>query len=137
MYTLKKIALAMTLGGILFSCTKELDVTPEVASDQPSTNSVLKSTTISLDCLIGDINGDGKDDILKTTGNGWYVSYSATGAWIKICNSSNLKNQILAADINNDGMGDILCPMSAGFDGPGWYVDYDSNNGWVKINSNL
>ncbi len=59
---------------------------------------VERSTTSpsAAECLVGDVNNDGKDDLIWLKGTaGWYVSYSGTSNWTKICNSATVKENAL------------------------------------------
>ncbi len=77
----------------------------------------------------GDINGDGKDDLLLLTGNdGWYVSYNGTSKWTKSSNSLTVAENALIGDFNGDGKADIIRPKGGkdeimidyGCDGDEW-----------------
>ena len=101
---MKKISLFLIVClPLISSCDKDELISEEMVVEEAQ----LKSTTsvyLSENYLIGDVNGDGKDDIIKLTKeNGWHVSYSGTSPWEKICNSATVKDQLLIGDFNGDG----------------------------------
>ena len=61
----------------------------------------------------GDFDGDGVDDVFRSTGGGWYVTYgtadrSRWGAWTRLA-SSNVRQDALAfADVNGDRQTDAV-----------------------------
>ncbi len=89
---------------------------------------------------LADFDGDGKDDMFVSSpsgpeGTGWYVSFGATGSWIKINGSGAALSEIKIGDFNADGKADILFPTEDGFAGEGWYISYGGTSNWEKVNS--
>lgn len=56
----------------------------------------------------GDFDGDGKDDLLKTTGTKWYVSWGGTSDWDNQGNYIPIVNQMAFGDFDGDGKTDLV-----------------------------
>ena len=78
----------------------------------------------------GDMNGDGRDDLLGTWGGqGVYYKDSDTGSWVKMASSAT---QVAAGDIDGDGTDDLLGIWP---DQSGVWVKNSSDQTWEKLSS--
>ena len=78
----------------------------------------------------GDMNGDGKDDLLGTwAGQGVYFRDTATGTWHQMSSSAS---QITCGDLDGDGTDDLV-GIWAGQGGV--WVKYSSDSSWEQLSS--
>ena len=80
------------------------------------------------DLLIGDLDGDGRDDLFRTTGSEWQWSRSGTVAWAKRNTSS--ATSLVLGDFDGDGQDDVF---SVG--GGGWRISKGASASWTSWNS--
>ena len=87
------------------------------------------SSTAS-DIASGDMNGDGKDDLLGTwDGQGVYYKDSETGTWVKMATPADL---VAAGDIDEDATDDLIGIWSGQ---GGVWVKYSSTGTWSWLSS--
>jgi hypothetical protein len=94
---------------------------------------VVKTDDVPVESLaFADFDGDGADDIFRSTGGGWYVTFATKdrtgwGAWRKMKNADVALDKLAFGDFNGDAADDVF--RSTGGD---WYVTYGTNNrtGW-------
>jgi Trypsin len=101
----------------------------------------VKDVSVDVGSLgVGDYDGDGADDIFRSTGGGWYVTYatkdrSTWGAWHRQKNADVALDQLATGDFNGDGVDDIFRAT-----GGGWYVTYGTGDrsawgAWTRLKS--
>jgi Trypsin/FG-GAP-like repeat len=89
---------------------------------------------------VGDFDGDGVDDIFRSTGGAWYVSYATKertdwGAWYRQKTADVALGQVAMSDFNGDGADDIFRST-----GGGWHVTYGTRDrstwgSWTRVRS--
>jgi Trypsin/FG-GAP-like repeat len=95
----------------------------------------VKTNNVPVDSLaIADFDGDGADDIFRSTGGDWYVTYATKdrtgwGGWSTVNHSSAPASSLAFGDFNGDGAGDVF--RATGGD---WYVTYATKDrtGWGR-----
>jgi len=89
-----------------------------------------KLSSKARDISSGDMNGDGRDDLLGTwDGQGVYYRNSQTGSWVKMASPADI---ITAGDIDGDGVDDLIGIWSGQ---EGVLVKYSSTDSWSKLAS--
>lgn len=80
--------------------------------------------------LIGDFNGDSRDEILKVTGKKMYLGNPESEDWepILTLHDEMDPNYIRVGDFNGDGKDDIFA-----FDGSNWFISYKLHGVWTKV----
>lgn len=66
--------------------------------------------------------------MFRTTGSSWRVSYSGTGAWQKLNNSSVRLSSLAFGDFNGDGKTDVFRTT-----GRSWRVSYSGTGAWQTL----
>jgi RHS repeat-associated protein len=84
----------------------------------------------------GDYNGDGKTDLIVSTGQGsyWYISTGDGGPYIYSNSRSDLRLgevKLNPGDFNGDGKTDLIASNSAG---SVWYISKWENNAYQTVN---
>ncbi len=80
--------------------------------------------------LVGDFDGDGRDDLLSSSEGSWSISQYATGDWARV-NSSNVRtNSLVVGDFSGDGKADVFRVRGAE-----WQVSYGATSGWTRLGS--
>ena len=67
--------------------------------------------------LVGDFDGDGKDDVFLATGAAWYYSPGGNAEWRFLSAKSETADTLLIGDFDSDGRADVLKQS-----GDNWYV---------------
>ena len=67
------------------------------------------------DLLLGDLNGDGTDDVFTTFGGNFQVSYGGTSNWDSFANSNIAPENLLLGDLNGDGTDDVFTTFDGNF----------------------
>lgn len=68
----------------------------------------------SSELLSGDFDGDGRSDVLVTTGTAWFVSRQGRGHWEYLRASVRTADGLKVADVDRDGIDDVLFQDQAG-----------------------
>jgi hypothetical protein len=89
---------------------------------------------------VGDFDGDGADDIFRSTAGAWYVTFATKdrtgwGAWQRLKPADVALDQLAVGDFNGDGADDIFRST-----GGGWYVTSGTRNRtswgpWTQVNN--
>jgi hypothetical protein len=89
-----------------------------------------KLSSTAKDIAAGDMNGDGRDDLLATwDGQGVYYRNSMNGAWVKMATPAD---QVTCGDLDADGKADLIgiWPTQGGV-----WVKYSATGSWAKLSS--
>jgi hypothetical protein len=78
------------------------------------------------DMTSGDMNGNGRDDIVGNWTSGVYYKDSLGGGWVKMAPPADL---ISAGDLDGDGTEDLLWSKA----GDGVWVKHSSTGKWIKL----
>src|SRR5207302_6525237 len=86
---------------------------------------------------VGDFNGDGTDDVLRSDAGVLSVSLSNRvgkdwSEWKEINKAVVPLKNLAVGDFNGDGIADIF---RSGSDG--WYVLFSGRGEWIRVNSNV
>jgi|GEM_PF-6420106 len=113
--------LPITIDGYTFTRESNSKYSPAPETALTSSNVPLK-----LDASGGtDFNGDGKSDVLGTTGSKWIISYSGTSNWKTARKTGARKKDLLVGDFNGDGKSDVL-----GTTGSKWIISHSGTSNW-------
>jgi hypothetical protein len=89
----------------------------------------VKDTDVNVtSLLVGDYDGDGADDVLRSTRGGWYVTYATTdgsswGAERRQKTAPVEVDQVATGDFDGDGADDVFRAT-----GGGWYVTHGTGD---------
>jgi hypothetical protein len=78
------------------------------------------------DIASGDMNGDGRDDLVGNWSTGVYYKNSIGGAWVKMGPTGEL---IAAGDLDGDGIDDLIWSKT----GDGVWVKQSSTLNWTRL----
>ena len=81
--------------------------------------------------LVGDLDGDGKDDLLMATGAGWYYSPGANAEWRFLSAKTERLGSLLLGDFDGDGRADVFTQI-----GDRWMVSWGGRSGWQLLSEN-
>jgi hypothetical protein len=113
--------LPIALDGYTFNRESDSKYSPAPGAALTSSNVPLR-----LDASGGtDFNGDGKSDVLGTTGSKWIISYNGTSNWKTARKTGARKKDLLVGDFNGDGKSDIL-----GTTGSKWIISHSATSNW-------
>ena len=91
----------------------------------------LNTSGLAVDGMgFGDFNGDGRTDVLRTTGTEWLVSWGGSGPWDKLKTSQLKLPDLGFGDFNGDGRTDVLRTT-----GTEWLVSWGGSSPWQKLNA--
>ncbi|MCP4807295.1 MAG: right-handed parallel beta-helix repeat-containing protein [Proteobacteria bacterium] len=80
------------------------------------------------DVAVGDFDGDGVDELFRTTGSSW--EWLVGGAWSSRNTSSYTLSQLRFADVDGDGATDVITRS-----GDTWLVSLGGSGGWTTWNT--
>jgi hypothetical protein len=89
-----------------------------------------KLSSTAKDIAAGDMNGDGRDDLLATwDGQGVYYRNSMNGAWVKMASPAD---QVTCGYLDEDAKTDLIgiWPTQGGV-----WVKYSATGSWAKLSS--
>jgi hypothetical protein len=78
--------------------------------------------------LVGDFDGDGKDDLFMTTGAGWYYSSAANAEWRFLSAKTETIGSLLLGDFDGDGRVDVFTQI-----GDKWMVSWGGRSDWQLL----
>gem|GEM_PF-2028728 len=78
--------------------------------------------------LVGDFDGDGRDDIFRATGSKWQWSKSGSSGWQDLNSSSYEASRLRVGDFNGDGKEDIFSAT-----GSRWQYSSGGSAGWQTL----
>jgi hypothetical protein len=80
--------------------------------------------------LVGDFDGDGKDDIFMATGAGWYYSPQGNAEWRFLSTKTETTDTLLIGDFDGDGRADVFKQS-----GDDWFVSWGGRSEWQLLSS--
>ena len=78
--------------------------------------------------LVGDFDGDGKDDLFMATGAGWYYSPGANAEWRFLSAKTETIGSLLLGDFEGDGRVDVFTQI-----GDKWMVSWGGRSDWQLL----
>jgi hypothetical protein len=78
--------------------------------------------------LVGDFDGDGKDDLFMATGAGWYYSPGANAEWRLLSAKTETIGSLLLGDFDGDGREDVFTQI-----GDKWMVSWGGRSDWQLL----
>lgn len=85
-----------------------------------------RTTSDALQLAAGDVNGDGRDDLIGVWPSGLWVRYSATEQWVRL--STTPPDNLAVADLTDNGQQDVLGSWSSGL----YYRDSETGQ-WTRL----
>lgn len=80
--------------------------------------------------LVGDLDGDGRDDVFGTTGSAWRWANPDGGTWTALASSSTDLSSLKLADLDGDGVDDVFYA-----DGSTWRWSRSGSSSWATLRS--
>jgi hypothetical protein len=101
---------------------------------------IVKTADVAVGSLaVADFDGDGADDIFRSTGGAWYVTFATKdrtgwGGWRTLKNADVALDKLAFGDFNGDGADDVFRAT-----GGAWYVTYATKDrtswgAWNDVN---
>ena len=87
-----------------------------------------KSNVSPDNLLLGDLNGDGTDDVFTSSGGNFKVSYGGTSNWQALAKSNVSPDNLLLGDLNGDGTDDVFTSSGGNFK-----VSYGGTSNWQAL----
>lgn len=84
--------------------------------------------TPAADLLIGDLDGDGHDDVFNTSGGAWRWANPDGGTWTALATSSAALSELHLADLDGDGVDDVFWAS-----GEAWYWSRSGVSSWATL----
>jgi hypothetical protein len=81
--------------------------------------------------LVGDFDGDGKDDVFMATGAAWYYSPGGNAEWRFLSAKTETTDMLLIGDFDGDGRADVFKQS-----GDNWYVSWGGRSDWKLLSTN-
>lgn len=81
--------------------------------------------------LVGDFDGDGRDDLFMTTGAGWYYSSGANAEWQFLSAKTEAIGSLLLGDFDGDGRVDVFTQID-----DKWMVSWGGRSPWQLLSEN-
>jgi hypothetical protein len=81
--------------------------------------------------LVGDFDGDGKDDVFMATGAAWYYSPGGNAEWRFLSAKAELADTLLIGDFDADGRSDVFTQI-----GDTWMVSWGGRSPWQVLSTN-
>lgn len=81
--------------------------------------------------LVGDFDGDGKDDLFMATGSGWYYSPAGNAEWRFLSAKTETLGSVLLGDFDGDGRTDVFTQI-----GDKWMVSWGGRSDWQLLSEN-
>jgi hypothetical protein len=88
------------------------------------------SGTPAEELLVGDLDGDGKDDVFGSTGTAWRYANPAGGSWSALATTSEGLSRIALVDLDGDGRDDVFRA-----DGSSWSWSKSGTASWATLKS--
>jgi hypothetical protein len=70
------------------------------------------SGTAASELLVGDLDGDGRDDVFGSDGSAWRWAHPDGGSWARLATSGMGVGSLLLADLDGDGVDDVVSATS-------------------------
>jgi hypothetical protein len=80
--------------------------------------------------LVGNFDGDAKDDVFMATGAGWYYSPGANAEWRFLSAKTETADMVLLGDFDGDGITDVFKQQ-----GDTWYVSWGGRSPWQVLST--
>ena len=81
--------------------------------------------------LVGDFDGDGKDDLFMATGSGWYYSPAGNAEWRFLSAKTETLGSLLLGDFDGDGRTDVFTQID-----DKWMVSWGGRSDWQLLSEN-
>jgi hypothetical protein len=81
--------------------------------------------------LVGDFDGDGRDDIFMATGAAWYYSPGANAEWRFLSAKRDRLGSLSLGDFDGDGRTDVFTQI-----GDKWMVSWGGRSDWQVLSEN-
>ena len=82
------------------------------------------------DLLVGDLNGDGKDDVFTSTGAAWRYANPNGGSWTSLASSAVDLSALALVDLDGDGTDDVFYA-----NGTSWQWSKGGTSSWATLKS--
>lgn len=86
--------------------------------------------TAASELLVGDMDGDGRDDVFGTTGSSWRWANPDGGTWSTLATSSVDIDQLHLGDLDGDGIDDVFYAT-----GSAWQWSRSGTSSWATLRS--
>ena len=80
--------------------------------------------------LVGDLDGDGRDDVFNSTGSAWRYANPDGGSWTSLASSGVSLDQLALVDLDGDGRDDVFRAS-----GSEWSWSRSGTSSWATLKS--